>query len=176
MDPSVEEALLEYISKYEKKYLIDLFGFDLYELFIADLVDGTPTSERFLDVYNVLYYNPVGNVFIPIDAAYTGWASQFKNCKKEPTYSEGISTMLKGFVFFHFVRDMDLNVSSTGVVVNKNENSDRADAKTLEFIELRFNEAVDSFKVIRNYMIGNSSTYPEYDGVNHDKVNWGGAF
>jgi len=177
-DVNTLSSLNEYISKYEKKYLIDLFGYDLYLLFIADIDTGTglPTSTRFLTVYNYLHYSANSNVFIPIDAAYTGWSKQFKKCAKEPTESEGISTMLKGFVFFHFVSEMDLSVTPTGVVVNKNENSDRADVKTLEFIEARFNNSVDSYKVIQNYMRGNSSVYPEFDGKELSKVSWGGAF
>jgi len=178
-DVNTLSSLNEYITKYEKKYLIDLFGYDLYLLFIADIDSGTglPTSSRFLTVYNYLHYSDSNGdiTFIPSTFNMSSYAINYRK-KQVATESEGISTMLKGFVFFHFVSEMDLSVTPVGVVVNKNENSDRADAKTLEFIEARFNNSVDSFKVIQNYMKGNSSVYPEFDGKELSKVSWGGAF
>ena len=176
-DNQTNENLNYYVTKFEKKYLVDLFGKELYDLFIADLSNGVPQSTRFTTVYNALSYDPYGSsaVFIPIDAAYTNWADQYKGYVKPPTESEGISTMLKGFVFYHFVGDMDMVAGQTGVVTNKDENSDTNSKRTLEFIESKYNEAVNSFKVIRNYILANPTTYPEYAGVDKDYNYWGGA-
>lgn len=176
-DNQTNENLNYYVTKFEKKYLVDLFGKELYDLFILDLVSGVPQTTRFTTVYNELSYNPngTGATFIPYDAAYTNWADKFKDQLPPPTESEGISIMLKGFVFFHFVGDMDMVVSSTGVVTNKNENSETKPSKTLAFIESKYNEAVTSFKVIRNYMLANPDVYPEYAGVDKDYTFLGGA-
>jgi hypothetical protein len=48
-----QQDLQYYIDKYEKEYLIDLLGIDLYYLFIADLVNGVPQTQIYIDIYNL---------------------------------------------------------------------------------------------------------------------------
>jgi hypothetical protein len=52
-DNNTASLLTAYIARYEKKYLVELFGYDLYILFLASLVPGpAPVAGRFLTVYN----------------------------------------------------------------------------------------------------------------------------
>ena len=47
--------LLEYIEKYEKRYLLDLLGAELYKLLALDsLGPAAPTEPRFLVIFNAL--------------------------------------------------------------------------------------------------------------------------
>ena len=46
------EQLQGYIERYEKKYINQLLGVDLANLFIADLVDQIPQQDIYLAIYN----------------------------------------------------------------------------------------------------------------------------
>ena len=181
-DVQTNLMLQSYIDKYEKKYLVDLLGYDLYTLFVADFSGGEPQTSRFVTIYEELNYeynNGNNNVWIPYGLPY-----KMDNClqPKEvpyivPTLSDGISKMLKGFVFFHFVNEMALNVSPTGVVENRNENSDKSAAnRTTSLIEDKYNESIRSYKVIQRYINDNLTTYPEFLGVDKSPTYWGGSF
>jgi hypothetical protein len=180
-DVQTNAMLQSYIDKYEKKYLVDLLGYDLYVLFIADFDNGLPQSTRFLTIYNELNYEIAGgnrSYWIPYNLPYT-----MDNCSpkevpyQEPTLSEGISKMLKGFVFYHYVNEMSLSVSPTGVVENRNENSDKAIAnRTTGLIEDKYNESIKSYKVIQRYINDNLTTYSEFMGVDRNPTFFGGSF
>ncbi len=169
-----------YIAKYEKKYLVDLLGYDLYLLFVADLNgSGVPVTTKYLTIYNALK-NPVASSdnWIPMNSMRSN-RSLYDEVKpiQQPPYSEGIRTMLKGFIYYEFVNEYGLLVSQTGVVTNNNENSNESSgAKHLGLIESRYNEAVNSYIVIRNYILANLVTYPEYEGIEKQSTHWGGAF
>jgi len=177
-DAQVNTILSEYITKFEKKYLVDLLGYDLYQLFIADFSGGVPQTAIYETIYNELNYDPDSSdsTFIPSQYNMSNYACNFRSGEVVPTLSLGMSEMLKGFVFFHFVSDMNLQVSPTGVISNKNENAEVFAGKTLEFIEARYNESIDSYKVIRRYLQDNLSVYPTFKGVEKGRINWGGAF
>jgi hypothetical protein len=184
-DPGVAEKLTAYIEKYEKQYLVELFGYDLYVLFLAAYGAGpAPAAGRFLTVFNALK-NPESSTgsltdhtpFYPIGGMGRGLCDMNRDDRvTEPMYSEGILKMLKGFIYFEFLKDHGIEVAQTGITLNKNENSEQAGVKGLGMTEQRYNDAVSSFKVIRNYMIANPATYPEYDGIEKETTHWGGAF
>lgn len=183
-DNNTADILAAYIEKYEQKYLIDLLGFELYELFIDDLdVSDEPQTARFVTIYEPLNYAPNGAGepnFIPIEFSRSrNGRSLDPDIRSEivPTYSEGILKMLKGFIYFEFVKEYGYQVAQTGIVTNKDENSDPLPgAKMLGLIESRYNEAIASYQVIRNYIMANASTYPEFDGVEKKTTHWGGSF
>jgi hypothetical protein len=49
---SSETDLTQAITQYEKEILIDLLGYPLYALLIADLSNGVPVTQKFLDLVN----------------------------------------------------------------------------------------------------------------------------
>lgn len=177
-DGNSATLLTAYIEKYEKEYLVDLLGYDLYLLFIADLTANVPQTTRFLTIFNELSYNTNSGdvVFIPSEYNDSDYAKRYRQKSKVPTLSTGIIKMLKGFIYFEFVKEYGVQVSQTGVVIGKNENSDTSDSKALGLVESRYNDSINSYKVIQNYINANSEMYPEYEGVNKDKSYWGGAF
>jgi len=66
-----------YIDRYEKRYLIELLGPDLYDQMVADTISGTPQSPNFTFIYN-----PFHVTISPLSMLI----------------SEGIEQMLLGFV------------------------------------------------------------------------------
>ena len=58
---STDTSLTQAIPQYEKEILIKLLGYKLYSLLIADLSDGVPQTQKYLDLVNgkefTHYYN-----------------------------------------------------------------------------------------------------------------------
>lgn len=151
------------ILRIEKEYLVKLFGYKLYQLFISDLGSNpTPTAARFVDIWGDLCL----------------LNSNVVKCTNGGVLcSNGIKTMLKGLIYFHYVNDYEITPTQTGVLRNKNENSELPNKNyTLEMIEERYNKSVISFNAIADYMQFNSSVYPEYSGQKLKSIHWGGAF
>ena len=129
-----------YIERYEKQYLIKLLGGGLYDLFIADLTAGVPTTAIYLSIFNPLY----------VDL----WC--------ETLVSNGIKEMLLGFIYYHYTLDQQQQQTSVGVTAPKSENSAGIDMNHIS--QNRFNENVESFKAIQSYIQTNSSDYPTFNG------------
>jgi hypothetical protein len=129
-----------YITKYEKKYLLQLLGADLYALFVADLSGGVPVTAIYLDIFNAF----------DIDI----------NNRIES--SNGIKEMLIGFIYYEYVRDRVQNQTPIGSAKPKNENS--AVLELTHVVVSRFNDSVVSYKAIQSYICDNSASYTEYNG------------
>lgn len=176
-NPDTQTRLTEYITLYMRQYLVELLGYELYQLFIADLdVDNVPQTERFTVIFEALSIEGAQEVWIPYGVRKSRCFDDNRDEAVEPTFSEGIIAMLKGFIFFEFVNEYGLSVSQTGVVINKDENSEPANGKGVALIESRYNRSIKSFKVIRRYILDHLSDYPEYKGIEKDSSYWGGAF
>lgn len=130
-----------YITRYERVYLIELLGVELYNLLIADLVAGVPSSSRFLAIYN------------PIAVEISG----------ENVTTRGIVEMLKGFIYFHWVRD---NMTQQTTVGSKRTSSENATniSGTSALIQARFNDSVEDSRNVQLFIYENDEDYPEYNG------------
>ena len=49
---SSETGLTQAITQYEKEILIKLLGYKLYSLLIADLSNGAPVTQKYIDLVN----------------------------------------------------------------------------------------------------------------------------
>lgn len=163
-DCYTEDDLQEYIDKYEKSYLIDLLGCDLYNLFVADLdvptapPTPTPQTQRFIDIYDAFCIDDP-------NACDNVWRS------------EGMIEMLKGVVYFYYVRDYQYLTSSVGSRVNTNEVSrELAATEMLGEVSQRWNAAQSTYWAIRQFIINNSTDYPEFNGRKIEALAFGGAF
>lgn len=126
--------LQDYIDKYEKRYLIELFGAKLYDEFISDLdVSNVPQSPNFLMVYNPFYENVTLRQLI---------------------ISEGIIEMLKGFVYFEYSKDLINQMTPYGNVRPISENSEPV-STLYSMIYARYNEAIKSYRAIQTYILTN---------------------
>lgn len=130
-----------YIDKYEREYLIDLLGVTLYDLFITDLSGGVPVTP----IYT--------NIFDPI-ATVIG---------DENLVNRGMKEMLKGFVFFHYVRDDMFKQTPTGAKSVKSDNSNNVTLTSMN-IQGRFNDSVNDYKVIQDYIKENDTDYHTFLG------------
>lgn len=137
-----ENDLQAYIDRYEKKYLIDLLGINLYDLFISDLIGGFPTSPEFL------------KIFLPITEEVNG-------CD---IFSEGMKPTIAGLIYFHYVRDNITRLTTGGAKRTTSDNSENIQALSAN-IGMRWNESVESYRAIQRYIYENLSDYPTFKGV-----------
>ena len=128
--------LQDYIDKYEKRYLIELFGANLYTEFESDLLANVPQSPNFLKVFNPFYENLTYRQLI---------------------ISEGIKEMLKGFIYFEYSKDLINQMTPYGNVRPISENSEPV-STLYSMIYARYNEAIRSYKAIQTYIQVNFNT------------------
>lgn len=142
-----------YIDDLEPERLRDLLGCDLYDLFIADLDgNGNPQTQRFIDIFNP---------FCDDDGNTEGIQQR----------SQGIPVMLKGFVYYDYVKDSGFSNLITGNV--KNDFSNSAIATSVEYgLRQRYNRAIRSYEAIQWFICDNSATYPEYNGIEKELITW----
>lgn len=143
--------LQDYIDRFEKKYLINLFGVALYDEFEADLIlgAGTPTEPRFIKIFEALAIDYAGCVI----------------------YSEGFREMLKGFIYFEYIKDQINQTTSIGLVIPKGENSDIA-TTLYSMMYTRYNEAAASYKTIQYWICNNSGDYAGFSGNRKGFAYW----
>lgn len=135
-----ESHLQTVIDTTETKILNELFGFDLYHLFHQDLVNDYPTSQRFIDVFEPLRFSTPRKVM-----------------------TQGIKEMLKGFIYFEYVRLTTSQHTTTGVSQTQGENSETRSMEHLN-LTVKYNNSIVNFKGIQMYMENDSVLYPEYSG------------
>jgi hypothetical protein len=142
-----------FIDTAEVEVLQELFGFELYELFVADLVDGVPQTQRFIDVFDAFYDDT---------DAVAGWCCGSSR-------SEGIKKMLMRFIYFEFTREQHIQNTSTGPIKPDRNNAISATGPEIGLIT-KYNKGVGSYQAIARKMILDRTTYPEYKGISKSKT------
>lgn len=136
-----QAKLQDYINRYEPRYLKELFGITLYNDFQSDLLNNVPQSPNFLVLFNPLSED-IGYNFYYFNGTYEG-INQID--------SEGIKEMLKGFIYFEYVKDLSNQITPIGLVKPDNENSTVANT-LFSMMYTRYNEAIRSYNSIRDYI------------------------
>jgi hypothetical protein len=146
-----QNNIQEYINKYEKRYLIELLGADLCEDFLTDLVagGGTPTQPRFIDIFD------------PISIDYG----------VELIVSDGLKEMLKGFIYYEYLKDQVSQVTAVGMTTPKGENSERVNT-LLTQLYTRYNDAARSFKGVQSFIWTKRGDYTGFNGRQKSLVYW----
>jgi hypothetical protein len=130
----VQSKIQDYIDTYESKYLINLFGASLYTEFMSDLnTSKVPKSVNFLKVYNAFQEDVVFN---------------------EILISKGIKEMLLGFIYFEYSKDLINQMTPSGNVQQKGENSNNVSTLNQQ-IYTRYNEAVATYQAIQKFIMLN---------------------
>ncbi len=139
-----QAKLLEYIQIYEEQYLIDLFGATLYDEFINDLDNSNyPESPNFQKVFDPFHLDNTSNGFL---TSY--------NTYNNVIVSKGILDMLKGFIYFEYVKDTANQITSQGQKIPQGENS--LTATTLyNMMYTRYWEALKTYRAIQWYIYRN---------------------
>jgi len=146
-----EQAKIQaYIDKYERQYLVKLLGVELFNQFVADLVGNVPQTAKYLKIYNPFEYDNV-NCYIYI--------------------SEGMIDMIKGFVYYQYLKDLTNNVAVSGNVRPLGENSENVSTLN-SMIYTRYNDSVRTFKAIQSYICDFSSDYLKYNGAGLRTAYW----
>ncbi len=147
-----ESDLQSYIDLYEEKYLKDLLGCALFDLFKADVVNGgtgIPIAQIYLDIYNAF-------------------------CEENDCYryeSEGMLVMLKDFIYFEYTRDQPIKNTNSGNRVNDNEASREAEFSETKIYRL-YNQGINSYRAIQWYICDNLTVYPTMKGIIKGKTSW----
>jgi hypothetical protein len=136
-----QARLQDYINRYEPRYLKQLFGVSLYNDFQSDLLNNVPQSPNFLILFNPLSED-MGYNFYYFNGIYEG-VNQID--------SEGIKEMLKGFIYFEYVKDLSNQITPIGLVKPDNENSTVANT-LFSMMYTRYNEAIRSYNSIRDFI------------------------
>lgn len=140
-----EITLESYIVDNELRILQQLFGKELYDLFIADLdANFLPQTQIYIDIFDPFF--EVREDF---------------NC--HDLNSDGIIEMLRYFTFAEYVPDQAITNTVVGNVASSMENSDRASSAAAG-ISVKFNRAVSSYQSIQAKMIDEPTNYPTFKG------------
>lgn len=146
-----EQAKIQaYIDKYERQYLVKLLGVELFNQFVADLSSNVPQTAKYLKIYNPFEYDNV-NCYIYI--------------------SEGMLDMIKGFVYYQYLKDLTNNVAVSGNVRPLGENSENVSTLN-SMIYTRYNDSVRTYKAIQHYICDFSSDYLKYNGISIGMAYW----
>jgi len=149
-DVYTEERLNSFIATYEAKLLYELLGIELYDLFVADLVNKVPQTAKYLTIYNA-FVKEIN------DKMYT---------------SDGMKVMLVKWVYFHFVRTqpqtntMQGNTESDGTI-------NKPSAMSYTTLVLDYNKMIETFKAIQAYIESvKDADYPTFKGVCKEYMSW----
>jgi hypothetical protein len=135
-------GLQAYIDRVEPLTLKKILGYNLYQLFLADLA-GSPS--------------------VPVSAIYLAIFNQI-NIDNDYTYSnEGMKEMLKGFIYFEYMRDNVYHKTRSGVMQSTSENAENKGYNGYNLVQA-YNEAVESANVISYYILDNNTLYTTYNG------------
>jgi hypothetical protein len=136
-----------YIETYEEKFLIELLGKELFDLFEAQVTDRVVADGIYKTIYN------------PFVVKISGCT----------VTSEGMKKMLLGLLYFEYVRDNRVKQSMNGAVEQQTEVSTPSDNS---FLHLRRNEALRTYAAIQSYVYNDSANYPSFDGLIKNKSSF----
>lgn len=131
-----QQKLTDYIQRYEQQYLIELFGAKMYDEFMNDyfppnLMFWSPNFQFMFDPFH-LDSNVGGNHLISI----------------------GIRDMLKGFIYWEYMKDTINQMTPIGNVIPQNQNS-RVNSTIYSSMWSRYNESIKTFRAIQMYIVLN---------------------
>lgn len=161
-------ALQDYLDELESSYLEDLLGCDLYALFVADLdVNNVPQTARFLTIYNKFCFDIDNCCFID-----QLWLFNYTNyyCNNGQNKSRGMVEMLKGFLYFDYIRDQQITNSSIGANKSKGVASDLVSNKSTAMVRA-YNKSILDYWNIQYYLKDNEDVYPEFNGIIKESIS-----
>lgn len=133
--------LADYITRYETITLIELFGKELYDLYVIGIAASDPVYTVLRDAFTVQLENGI------------------------ILNSRGVDDLVTGIIYFYYHRDNYTQQSINGGVKNKGENSENVSV-FVSNIQARWDEAVSSYRAIQCYLLDNNTIYPTYLGLN----------
>lgn len=145
-----EADLQECINSIELDTITDLLGCSLGFMFISDYTPGVGfANTRFKTLFEPF-------------ATDTDFG---------PLKSEGIKEMLKGFIYFEYVRNQPNQDRQNGLVNAVNENSTPISGGQGS-LHLKHNRAANTYSAIQCYVGLHADMYPEFKGVLKKRASW----
>ena len=139
--------LQEYLDRYEKRYLLSCLGSELYDIVSAEL--PIPTTARIVDIVDPFNFDHNFNI----------------------VQSEGMKEMVRGFIYYEYVKDLTNQMTINGNVVPTSENSSNPTTLYNTMFN-RFNEAIRTYNAIQYRIILNRGDYPEFNGQQKELAYW----
>lgn len=154
------DNLQEYIDGEETTVLKDLFGVEMYNDFVNDYVNESTQGTA----GQVYIGNTFDNPFYKILYDEIELECACKTCKCQSSRNDGLVDMLKGFIYFAYMRDFS-NIQRTlqGYKYNNAESSTIAPMSNVG-LHTYYNNSVDDYKVIEKYILKNRKDYPMFCG------------
>ncbi len=132
-------------------------GVKLGKLFIADLVNGVPQTQRFIDIFNAFAFQPDTYSF-----NLTCW------CAYRIFESKGIKDILLHLIFYQYTYKTTIGATQSGATINKSEVSNTLNPYSgSRFAEQKYNEALSDIEAIQWYIKCSdfANQYPEAQPV-----------
>lgn len=140
---SSNDELDAYIEMYEERFLIELLGKTLFDLFEADLTARVPQTDPYKLIYNSF-----------VDDSLTG---QFI------LFSDGMKDMLLALIYFEYVRDRQIKMPISGP---KREQSEVMSETSNTFLIPKYNKGVDTYNAIQWYIIRHKDDWDVFEDFN----------
>lgn len=139
LDQNVKLDLEDIISKNEASLMANLLGVELWELFKADLDNGVPQSQIYIDIYNPFIVEINGCLVI----------------------SQGIKQYLKGAIYFLYMREAYIKATPNGAVSAKHEVSSSLTGNTYGSV-LKLNASASTGVAIQTLIESEPTIYPTF--------------
>lgn len=163
-----QNRIADYIGRYERQYLIELFGAELYNDYIAQLdLSGVSTEQRFIELeqpfaMDISAFNVIGTA-----------GNNVGRDARRIIISNGLDDMLRGFIYFEYLKDSISTTTPVGVVQPYGENSKTPNTLHIQ-IYTRYNESVRTYRAIQDRIIANPNDfdYSKSNGVSKMLTSW----
>ncbi len=147
-----DDELQLYLEKFEVQFFQELLGAELYALFVADFdspTAGEPTLQIYKDIWDAFAIDQNNRLY----------------------KSEGMMEMLKGLIYFEYVRDQKFKNTVAGTKKLKVENSEDTGFSNSRIYK-NYNNAIITYQTIQWFICDNSLSYLAYNGQKKQKNYW----
>jgi hypothetical protein len=79
--------------------------------------------------------------------------------------------MLKGFIYYEYLKDQVAQVTAVGMVTPKGENSEKINSLFTQMYT-RYNDAARSYKGVQNYIWTRRGDYTGFNGRTKQFITW----
>ena len=132
--------LASFINDKEEFILTELFGKELFDLFVDGVANDEPEFLKLRDPF----------------------VDQLQSCRV--IQSKGVAEMLAGFIYFDYSRFQATAPTVFGRVTPKGENSNVA-SFNMGLITEKYSNALDTYEAIQLYILDNLSDYQTFNGI-----------
>jgi len=162
-----EEQLQRYIDKYETIYLQDLLGVDLFNLFKADIVDGEPQTQIYIDIWEAFAYDKSNVSHYSNNYCCYDYYVRCKGIIR----SLGMVEMLVALIYSQYLKDQKYPNTIQGNIGTLPENAEKVNFNEMGWY-IRQNEGIDSYHAIQQRILDNKQDYSDFNGQSKKYVSW----